>query len=141
MTKKQRCDCTIMPRTATQESQKSGFWRKLCGIWSGIGGNKQYPYVVTKPNLFEQIKRIILHLRLWMWAATKSNLFQHLEISFTKVIDFKIYSPTYSTAYVVIEIGLHKPRLYYIFSPSLARGFCKKHNLPLDTFEHNETPL
>ena len=72
--KKQRCDCTTMPKTVTPESQKSGFWRKLCGIWSGIGS---------------KFRQFILHLRLWKWAAVHSPHFEQFEIGYTK--DFFVY--------------------------------------------------
>lgn len=137
MTKKQRCDCTIMPRTATPDSQKSGFWKKLFGTWNGIGGrkSKQYPYVIgRKPSLSERINALILHLRLWMWAAVHDKDFWQFEIGFSKIISITAnYYPS-SFEFLLITISFKKPILY-MFEPMLVVGrFCREFDINEDVF-------
>lgn len=146
MTKKQRCDCTIMPRTATQESQRNGFWKKLCGTWSGIGGKKEpqyYPYVVgQKPkfNLFKSIKSIYLHLKLWIWAATKTKNFHCFEIGLTKIIQIRAnYYPS-SFEFLLITISFSRPMFYFFEPGHVVEEYCHKHGIPYDVFDA-ETPF
>ncbi|AFY54404.1 hypothetical protein Riv7116_1863 [Rivularia sp. PCC 7116] len=120
MTKKQQCDCTITPKTAIQESQKSGFWKKLFGTWSVIGGSLQ---------------RLFLHLRLWMWAATKTKNFHCFEIGFTKIIHITAnYYPS-SFEFLLITISFSRP-MFYLFEPGHIIGdFCREHGFNYEVFE------
>ena len=114
--KKQRCDCTTMPKTVTPESQKSGFWRKPCGTWSAIGS---------------KVRQFILHLRLWRWAAVHSRNFNYFEISFTKMIDCKIYRSPYDERLFFVNATVREPDFYYVVPMGTVEIFCKKHNLSI----------
>ena len=83
------------------------------------------------------IRQLILHFRLWQWAAVKTDKFDYFEIAFTRILEFKIYSPIYIGELFVIEIRLIKPMLYYMTAPFAEEAFCKSHGLPLDTFGDN----
>ena len=92
----------------------------------------------TLNNWLKPMRQLILHLRLWQWAAVKSDKFDYFEISFTRVWEFKIYSPCYTRELFVIEIRLIKPIFYYMIPPLAEEVFCKTHGLSLeDTFGDN----
>jgi hypothetical protein len=123
--KKQRCDCTTMPKTVIRENRKSGFSKKLCGTWSGIGSRFQL---------------LILHLRLWKWSAVHHPDFKYFEISFTKItqVNFKYYS--HSIGFAELHIYFAKPMLY-LFEPMTAvKEFSRIHDLPIDTI-HSDIPF
>jgi hypothetical protein len=109
-----------MPKTATPESQKSGFLKKLYGIWSAIDFN---------------FRRLILHLRLWKWAAVHHPNFWQFEISFTQIIRSNI--STYPTAFefLSITIAFSRPFLYLFESPLAVSEFCSTHGINMSYFD------
>lgn len=123
--KKQRCDCITMPKTAIPESQKSGFWRKLCGIWSAIDFRFQL---------------LILHLRLWKWSAVHHPDFKYFEISYTKIIQFNFKYYSHSIGFAEIHIYFAKPMLYLFEPMTAAEEFCRIHNLPINVI-HPDIPF
>ncbi|NJO61330.1 MAG: hypothetical protein HC836_24675 [Richelia sp. RM2_1_2] len=116
MTKPQLIDLLHMQEIAIPASRINGYLKKRFGTWSVIGG------------------RLLLHLRLWMWAAVHHPDFTHFEIAFTKIIRTTIsYSP-YGGDFFVAQITLSKPYFYYFLPSSAETAFCKLHSLPVDTF-------
>lgn len=118
--RKQQCDCTTMPKTATQESQKSGFWRKLYGTWNAIG-----------PSLHI----LILHLRLWKWAAVHHPNFWQFEVSFTQIVrwNFSFYPSSFE--FLSITVAFSKPFLYLLESRSAVHEFCTIYELEMSDFD------
>lgn len=70
-------------------------------------------------------KQLILHLRLWKWAAVHSPDFKAFELSYSKIIRIVFSRFHYVMPMLTIEIQLYKPHFYLFEPPSTAYEFCR----------------
>ena len=90
---------------------------------------KSIPKIKQILNLWsKRVRQLILHLRLWQWAAVHDSNFWQFEIGMTKIIRL-IPKVRYIGEIFALEISVLKPQ-FYLFEPDYSTlEFLRSHKL------------